>query len=138
MSTRPSPQDRLRSRPLRDLQAGSEELWAYRDAAAMLATFDFQELQPFQAEPSTEARSQLLADCDVTTSGPASTLWSLRTPIRKASLRRLFDRRALNDALHANPGRIITEPYGSSSVASTLTVIFLTLQCSRGCWRCSK
>ena len=67
MSTRPSFQDRLRSRPLRDLQAGSEELWAYRDAAAMLATFDFQELQPFQAEPSTEARSQLLADCDVTT-----------------------------------------------------------------------
>ena len=109
MSTRPSFQDRLRSRPLRDLQAGSEELWAYRDAAAMLATFDFQELQPFQAEPSTEARSQLLADCDVTTSGPASTLWSLRTPIRKASLRRLFDRRALNDALHANPGRIMTE-----------------------------
>jgi hypothetical protein len=105
----PSFQERLDSLPMRDLWAGSEGLWAYREAAATLASFDFEDLQPFEGDPSLDILSQLLADCDVVHSGPDSTLWSLRTPIRKTALSRLFERHALQRALEVNPGRKMTE-----------------------------
>ena len=94
---------------MRDLWAGSKELWAYREAAATLASFDFEALQPFEGEPSLDIISQLLADCDVVHSGPDSTLWSLRTPIRKTALSRLFKRHALQRALEVNPDRNMTQ-----------------------------
>jgi hypothetical protein len=102
---RSSFRERMSKRPLRDVYQGSEDLWGYRAAAATLASFDVEELQPFQGIASPEVRPQLLVECDALSSNNARTRWSLRTPIRQTTLRRLFEEGTLNSALNANSNR---------------------------------
>jgi cellulose synthase operon protein C len=102
---RPSLQERMAMRPLRDVYQGSEDLWGYRAAAAMLASFELESLHPFQADPSPEAPAQLLVECDVVSSDRSQTRWSLRTPVRQTTLLRLFENGWLDAALQVNPSR---------------------------------
>jgi len=84
----------------------SEELWRYREAAAVLASFDYEELRAHGAvSPSSNAKVELLADCDTRYAAEGKPLWSLRTPIRQAALRRLFAQGKVSEALAANPKR---------------------------------
>src|SRR6516164_11067365 len=99
-------QDRLRSLPMSQPWDASEELWRYREAAAVLASFDYEELRAHGAvSPSSKAKVELLADCDTRYAAEGKPLWSLRTPIRQAALRRLFAQGKVSEALAANPKR---------------------------------
>jgi hypothetical protein len=98
-------QERMARRAMRDVYQGSEDLWGYRAAASTLASFDFEHLLPFQGDASPEARAQLLVECDVFSSEKGHTRWSLRTPVRQTTLRRLFAKGQLYAALQANPER---------------------------------
>ena len=87
----------------------SERLWAYREAAAVLASFDPDQLQPLgpPASVGEPALRQLLADCTVVYDAEQRPWSALRTPVRKAALRRLGSRDALKAALAANPTRLM-------------------------------
>jgi len=102
---RPSLRERMAMRPLRDVYQGSEDLWGYRAAAAMLASFELEGLRPFQGDPSPEVRTQLLVECDVFSSDRGHSRWSLRTQVRQTTLLRLFENGWLDAALRANPTR---------------------------------
>jgi Cdc6-like AAA superfamily ATPase len=95
----------MATRPLRDVYQGSEDLWGYRAAASTLASFELEHLLPFQGGASPEVRAQLLVECDVFSSDKGHTRWSLRTPVRQTTLRRLFEKGLLYAALQANPER---------------------------------
>jgi hypothetical protein len=98
-------QERVARRPLRDAYQGSENLWGYRAAAAVLASFQLEELRPLEGDHSSKLRTELLVECDVVSSEQHITHWSLKTPVRQTTLRRLFDTSSLDSALQANPNR---------------------------------
>src|SRR4051794_12597409 len=98
-------QEGLGKRPRGDVFQGWGVFWGYRGVAGTLASFDVEELQPFQGTASLEVRAQLLVECDALSSDNARTRWSLRTPIRQTTLRRLFEAGTLNSALNANSRR---------------------------------
>jgi hypothetical protein len=105
MNARLSLRERMAMQPLRDVYQGSEDIWGYRAAAAVLASFELDSLLPLQGNHSQEARAQLLVECDVLSSDERGTRWSLRTPVRQSTLLRLFERGWLDEALRANPNR---------------------------------
>ncbi len=105
MRARLSLRERMAMQPLRDVYQGSEDIWGYRAAAAVLASFELDSLRPFQANPSPETRAQLLVECDVFSSDQGRTRWSLRTPVRQSTLLRLFENSWLDEALRVNPNR---------------------------------
>jgi formylglycine-generating enzyme required for sulfatase activity len=97
---------RLAQRPPRDPLAGSEDLWRYREAAAVLASFDYESLRSNGlVPPSSNAKAELLADCDVAYSDDGKATWSLRTSVRQAALRRLLAENGIQSALDSNPER---------------------------------
>jgi len=99
--------ERLIQRPTRDPWAGSEDLWRYREAAAVLALFDYESLQANGlVSPLSNAKAELLADCDVASSTEGTATWSLKTPVRQAALRRLLAEGRIQSALDSNPKRL--------------------------------
>lgn len=79
---------------------------AYRDAAAVLASFDPASLAPASGtEPLAPVLSALLADCTLIRDDRGEQRWSLRLEIRGPALRGLLARQALSAALAANPTR---------------------------------
>lgn len=87
----------------------SEDLWRYREAASVLAYFDYETLQPFgEVSPSSTARTELLADCDAVYLAAGMPRWTLRTPIRQTALHRLLEKQSVDAALAANPNRADT------------------------------
>jgi hypothetical protein len=109
-STKPSFDERLQSLPMSQPWDGSEELWRYREAAAVLASFDYQELRARGevSASSSRAKVELLADCDNIYSAGGKSLWSLQTPVRRAALRRILAENRVDEALAANPQRADT------------------------------
>lgn|GEM_PF-413920 len=104
MAKETSFQARLEQR-INALTGPSEDLWRYREAASVLTSFDYQKLQPFgEVAPDSDARAELLADCEVLATDETSR-WTLRTSIRQAALNRLFERNSIDAALAANPER---------------------------------
>lgn len=100
--------ERLKQRAASAPRGGaSEELWLYREAAAVLASFDYESLRALGGgdSPSSSAKAELLADCDVVYSPSGALNWSLSTPIRRAALRRLLSEGKISEALNANPER---------------------------------
>jgi hypothetical protein len=95
--------ERMALKPLRNVYDRSDNLWGYRAAAAMLASFIAEELRPFQEEPSPEHCEQVLKECDVVSFSNAPRRWSLRTPVRQTMLVQLFERGLLAEALGVNP-----------------------------------
>jgi cellulose synthase operon protein C len=87
--------------------APSAGLWAYREAAAVLSSFDPDNLKPVGEPEGDRARLLsllLLNDCTpVGDAQQAPGHWALSEQPRRASLKRLVDRGALKDALQANP-----------------------------------
>jgi len=84
----------------------SDDLWRYREAAAVLESFDRRTLLPFgDVSLDSSIKSDLIADCDVTYTRDGKTHWSLRNNIRQAALRRLVDSGRVQEALRANPDR---------------------------------
>src|SRR5205085_2938653 len=85
----------------------SEALWAYREAAALLAFFEPNTLQPL-GEPAgdrAELIGQLLDDSMVVYDEQHQPRWMLRPEIRRAAIRRLSTRDAIRDALNATSDR---------------------------------
>jgi cellulose synthase operon protein C len=98
--------ERLQKRPTKSPFGGSDDVWRYREAAAVLATFDAQTVKAHGAvSPDSSAKTELLADCDVAYSAGGSPMWSLRTPVRQAALRRLLTANQIHEALDSNPDR---------------------------------
>ena len=98
---------------------GSEDLWRYREAAAVLRSFDYGSLQGNgNVSPSSSAKAELLADCDIAYSAGGTPVWSLKTPVRQAALRRLLAEGNIQGALDANPQR-------SQSVSQSLFESYL-------------
>ena len=95
---------RLEQRLARVSQGASKDLWRYREAASVLVFFDYESLQPFgEVSPSSNAKTELLADCDVEYLSGGTPRWSLRTPIRQIALHRLLEKQNVKAALAANP-----------------------------------
>jgi len=85
---------------------GSEDLWRYREAAAVLASFDYENLRASgPVEPLSSAKAELLADCDVAYGGGGTATWTLKTPVRQVALRRLLAGNRIQSALDSNPKR---------------------------------
>src|SRR5207244_497414 len=108
MESSPRFRDLLQRRAARPL-LGSDEVWKYREAASVLATFDFSTLNPRGEVSSETAKTELLADCDVMRSPDGTMVWSLRSPVRQAALRRLFSTQEIKSALDCNPDRKRTD-----------------------------
>jgi cellulose synthase operon protein C len=91
-------------------KGASEDLWRYREAASVLAYFDYEKLQPLgEVSPDSDARTELLADCEVELSAEGASRWTLRTSIRQAALQRILDGERLDAALAVNPERPATQ-----------------------------
>lgn len=98
--------DRLKRRPTREPLAGSEDLWRFRETAAVVRSFDYGSLQAIgDVSPSSSAKAELLADCDIAYSSSGQPVWSLKRTVRQAALRRLLARNEIQAALDANPQR---------------------------------
>lgn len=69
--------------------------------------------------PSSSAKAELLADCDVAYGADGTAVWSLKTPVRQAALRRLLAENRIQPALDSNPKR-------SQSLSQTLFETYLT------------
>jgi hypothetical protein len=85
-------------------EAISPRRWAYREAAAVLVSFDPAALRPHGEAGAGDAAEVLVHDCTVTRDvrrGPAR--WTLISEVRAAAIRRLGDRPRLRSALAANP-----------------------------------
>ena len=94
---------RVEQRLAKVSQGASEDLWRYREAASILVFFDYESLQPLgEVSPSSNAKTELLADCDVEYLSGGTPRWSLRTPIRQAALHRLMEKQSVEAALAAN------------------------------------
>jgi hypothetical protein len=111
--------ERLQKRATKPLWSGSEDLWKYREAASVLATFDLSTLRATGSVSSTTAKTELLADCDVAHSKNGTMAWSLRTPVRQAALRRLLMSDSIRAALDSNP-------YREQTKTQTLLELYLT------------
>jgi hypothetical protein len=97
---------RLEQRLAQTAQGTSEDLWRYREAASVLVSFDYDSLQPLgDVSPSSTAKTELLADCDVEYLTAGTPRWSLRTPVRQTALHRLLEKQAVGDALASNPNK---------------------------------
>ena len=83
---------------------------AYRDAAAVLATFEPPRLQPFAHESVPDAWHKLLADCEPVDAPFGPGRWRLRDHVRRGALRRLHERGELARALESNPSRERNDP----------------------------
>lgn len=82
----------------------SPRRWAYREAAAVLVSFEPAALRPHGEPPGADAAEVLVHDSTVTRDvrlGPAR--WTLVPEVRAATLRRLGSRERLKAALAANP-----------------------------------
>lgn len=97
--------DLLLSRPRRALWPGSTDVWKYREAASVLASFAFAALRPTGAVTSSAAKTELLADCNIAHAEDGMLTWSLRRAVRQAALRRLLDSGSVESALRSNPQR---------------------------------
>lgn len=89
--------------------AASDALWRYREAAAVLESFDRESLRPWgdvNVEPSL--KTELIADCEVAYNAESQPRWSLRNNVRQAALRRLAETGRIKEALDANPQRART------------------------------
>src|SRR5580704_3902 len=85
---------------------GSEDLWRYREAASVLASFDYENLQASgRVEALSSVKAELLADCDVAYGDDGTGTWTLKTPVRQAALRRLLAGNRIQSALDSNPRR---------------------------------
>ena len=85
----------------------SDQVWAYRMAAAVLSSFDLDGLKPYNP-PATEdpgALDGLVADSSLVYDQENRPLWTLRADVRREALRRLGSRPELQKALEANPDR---------------------------------
>ena len=89
---------------------GDEDLAQYLDAAAVLAAFDSLQLRPAGGtaagsgrEPAGAAPDALLVRCELIIQGPASGLWRLSLPDRRAALRRLATPERMREALSVYP-----------------------------------
>jgi hypothetical protein len=80
---------------------------AYRAAAAVLASFDPVRLIPFpaSADANRSRWTELLSDCESVEIATGGGVWRLRDPIRRETLRQLESRKAMREALSANPQR---------------------------------
>lgn len=89
--------------------AGILDLTPYLDAAAVLAAFDPSELRPAHGEPDPAGRDAMLdrlySLSEPIEDGPQRGLWILSFSERRAALRRLGTRAAMQQALDANPKR---------------------------------
>jgi tetratricopeptide (TPR) repeat protein len=93
--------DRRRFRGQRDPL--EEKLWAYRKAAAVMASFDPLTLRPFEAEGRPgEALSLLFDDSVIAYSRRHERRWMLKTTVRVEALRRLGNRKKFVAALDLN------------------------------------
>jgi hypothetical protein len=111
--------DRLQRWEPKPLWGGSDDLWKYREAASVLATFDFTTLRAAGNVSSMTAKTELLADCDVAHTADGKMAWSLRRPVRQAALRRLLLSGSVQAALDSNPDRQRTD-------AQALLELYLT------------
>ncbi|SRR6266481_1514926 len=97
----------------------TDEQWAYREAAAVLADFSIETIKPSTAYSSrTEsadetditplnepAKDAFAVDCELLFRGREKPRWVLRKEIRRQAVRRLLARSRVRDALDANPER---------------------------------
>ena len=86
----------------------SAERWAYREAAAVLVTFDLTRLRPvgrFEANERASA-ALLLPDVMPAPQLPQQCMRMLNADVRKAALARLQSRNAIGEAIEANPDRV--------------------------------
>jgi len=100
--------ERLRQLPKKEPWGGSEDLWRYREAAAVLASFDYGTLQPSAVvSSSSSAKAELLADCEVAYNTEGTPIWSLRAPMRRAALRRLIAEKRIQTVLRCQSETVI-------------------------------
>lgn len=85
----------------------SPKLWAYRQAAAVLNSFDPALLRPFGAKRAGRNGDvfHLIGDTYIAYNAQGEPVWSLRNDIRRAALIRLGTRVQMKRALAANPKR---------------------------------
>jgi len=83
---------------------------AYRNAAAVLASFEPRDLQPFDHAPEPSAWLALLEDSERAGIPNRPARWRLRDDIRREALKRLAERGDLLRAVDANPDRDRTDP----------------------------
>ena len=82
------------------------ERWAFREAAAVLSSFNPVTLRPVgEADPDSLAISYILPDSERVVLEDGSDGWSLTELIRRRTLERLGTREAMANALAANPDR---------------------------------
>lgn len=83
------------------------QLWRYREAAAVLSSFDPVALNP--AERDSKDRwnlvSAIIGDTYISYNASGEPIWSLRNNVRLAALRRLGTRSRMQHALRANSSR---------------------------------
>jgi hypothetical protein len=97
----PSSRSRKRLRDSHDPIEG--KVWAYRKAAAVMASFDPLTLRPFETEGRPgEALSLLFDDSVIAYSRRHERRWMLKTSIRLEALRRLGNRKRFVAALDSN------------------------------------
>ena len=96
--------DRFLSLPARDAR-----VTPYREAAAVLASFDPLALQPVGGPIEPGARADVLPRlrpmCEVLTESAVTSSWTLTLPERRASLKRLATRDRMKATLELNQGR---------------------------------
>ncbi len=80
-----------------------DSAWPHAEAAAVLATFDPEELEPTDAQAGTDSLSFLLANSLPVVEGTRTSKWRLQTRIRREALRRLGTREAIVQACERNP-----------------------------------
>jgi cellulose synthase operon protein C len=83
------------------------QLWQYREAAAVLTSFD-----PINLNPTTKNTkdrrnilSSMIGDTYLSYNAVGEPIWSLRNDVRLAALKRLGSRSRIQQALRANPLR---------------------------------
>jgi cellulose synthase operon protein C len=83
------------------------QLWQYREAAAVLSSFDPITLNPL-ADVGRDRRSfvsQMIGDTYISYDAGGEPVWSLRNDVRLAALKRLGSQSKMQRALQANPSR---------------------------------
>lgn len=87
----------------RPTEAVSPERWAYREAACVLSSFDPTTLKPAPgSSASGSALQHLIDDCDTIAVAGGPNRWTLRQPVREATVARVGSREALLRLLEHN------------------------------------